>query len=294
MALLGRGLDYAINQLSFGVDLFREIIDTTSSQKLLEDLEFALSSENVEECNTDDEEDADDEDEIDENESLLTSYNSITDTGNSTILNEINAEVLDNQCLVWKLPFDINQGSVGGRNGSSACSIIALVTGHLVHAMNIPDPEIGPLTEDWLSLLVRSMELGNKVYDDFRENLPSRYLSTAEACDILSGIISLIPDSPLPVRLIDSHRPSTVAAQLQMLLDDEANQFAVLTISDKSSVFILRPSSILFVDSHCHVPNGAVVLKGNRKYIDEFCQSVWTVGKFNPEVYGNLVALREA
>ena len=42
--LLRRGLDYAFNQLSFGTNLFREIIDVTTSEVLLEDLELALTA----------------------------------------------------------------------------------------------------------------------------------------------------------------------------------------------------------------------------------------------------------
>ena len=117
--------------------------------------------------------------------------------------------------MVWKLPYEVNQRSIAGRNGSCACSLIALVIGHLVHAFHVTDPVNGLLNIEWINLLVRSMELGNKIYDEFWENLPFRYLSTAEACEIMSGIFNLIPDRPLPLHLEDSHRQSTIAAQLE-------------------------------------------------------------------------------
>ena len=136
--------------------------------------------------------------------------------------------------------------------------------------------------------------MGNKIYDEFRENLPFRYLSTAEACEIMSRILNLIPDSPLPLRLEDSHRQSTLAAQPESLLDDSEHKTAILTISDRCSVFILRPPSILYVDSHCHVPNGAVIVKGHQDNIHEFCQLVWTIDDLQPQIYGNLVVVHEA
>ena len=217
-------------------------------------------------------------------ESILKTSNSYAE------LNAVHLEVYDSQCMVWKLPYEVNQGSIAERNGSSACSLIAPVIGHLVHAFHVPDPVNGPLNIEWINLLV-PWSWETKYMTSSRR---IRYLSTAEACEIMSGILNLIPESPLPLRLKDSHRQSTIAAQLESLLDDSEHKTGILTISDRCSVLILCPPSILYIDSHCHVPNGAVIVKGHQDNIHEFCELVWTINDLQPQIYGNLVVVHEA
>ena len=177
----------------------------------------------------------------------------------------------------------------------SACRLIALIICHVVQTQQIPYPVTGPLSPIWLSLFVRCMELGNKVYDNFRQNLPSRYLSTTEACDILSGIIPLTPDSPLPVRLVDSYRPSTVAHNLNcyLMIQPTKSLFLLFLIS-LLGLFYVHHLFFLLIVTACHIPNGAVIVKGVRECVNEFCQRVWDVQELSSETYGNLVVLRDA
>ena len=119
VALPQRGLDYAFNQLSFGTDLFREIIDATTSEMLLEDLTLALTAEDDDDDDGGGDYDDDShntEDETSNNdklihdadiisiEDILLDMESILKTSNSYAeLDAVDPEVYDNQCMVWKL-----------------------------------------------------------------------------------------------------------------------------------------------------------------------------------------------
>ena len=86
-----------------------------------------------------------------------------------------------------------------------------------------------------------------------RYSLPSRFLSVKEAAELLSGCISADIEYTLPVRLVDCHPPSTVEAQLEGLLRNNVG-VALLVFHERTSGFLFRNNTIIYVDTHFNPP----------------------------------------
>ena len=147
----------------------------------------------------------------------------------------------------WELPQCISQSTLGGRNGSNACRIIALVLARVFQNCDFPIPIVGNyLSQQWIKLICIAIEAGNMWYDDFRWSLQSRLLSVEEAAEILQGMYDIVVNEPIPVRLCDEHVPSTLPSQLQMSIQKEQN-IALFIINDKTSLFIFDTSTLVYI-----------------------------------------------
>ena len=199
--------------------------------------------------------------------------------------------------LLRTFPVNFSQGCVDGRNGSSACSLIALIICQVVFTQDVQVPIAGFLSPLWTTMLYHSMVTGNNIYDQNRASLPARYLSAAEACDILARNDNLLfePEEPLPVRLVDEHRLWCIASQLELLAKTPSRKFAIFTISEKTSLFVVQPPDIVYVDTHCHMPDaGALTVVGSCNRLQDFCLSIWKMEETSPDTFGNLVVLLES
>ena len=63
-------------------------------------------------------------------------------------------------------PLHISQSTLQGRNGSSACTLIALAMGHKFHSDMFEEPQ-KILDQTWFLDVVHSISEGNKMFDDF-------------------------------------------------------------------------------------------------------------------------------
>ena len=96
-------------------------------------------------------------------------------------------------------------------------------------------------------------------------------------------------DDNLPVRLKDHHVMSTVSGQLKEAISS-CNAFtAFLILNDKTSLFYFTDSVVMYINTHCHGPSGAVVLTAEEKELDSFCTNVWELESNDETTYGNLV-----
>lgn len=63
-------------------------------------------------------------------------------------------------------PFHISQSTLQGRNGSSACTLIALAMGHKFHSRMFEEPQ-KILDRMWFLDVAHSISQGNKIFDEF-------------------------------------------------------------------------------------------------------------------------------
>ena len=282
-----RGLDFAVGQLANGVAHFKKVFADDCSESL-----ETLLEEMTKEDDGSGDEDGEYLDEVQQEEEDAEGEES-EDEGNFMDYVRRSCPHSELDCyrtVMWKYPEEFRQGSVDGRSGSNACSVIALVIAYNFVREGLSLPVDGVISPFWSVVLYQAMRTGNNVYDRFRATLPSRFLSAAEACDILSGSHKIELGHPLPVRLEDEHHHTTISSQLNVLAIAGTTKLAVLVMSGKTSLFIVRYPDVLFVDTHFHLPNnGVVVLRGLCDRLDSFCRSVWAVQEFDNSTFGNLV-----
>lgn len=72
----------------------------------------------------------------------------------------------------------------------------------------------------------------------------------------------------------------------------QSEEASLFTMSEKTSLFVVHPPDVVYVDSHCHAPDaGAAIVLGRCHRLKEFCHSVWDIEGARPDTYGNLVLL---
>lgn len=138
-----------------------------------------------------------------------------------------------------KFPPEVCQGRYNGGNGSNACSLISLLTGYIWWMRKFPHPECGiNISSSIVNVLCGCIELGNRIYDLCRNDLPSRYLSVHEAASVLKMWFDISVGNNLPVRLEDHHTPSTICGELQEAISssDSSYAFLILRYKAKSNV----------------------------------------------------------
>lgn len=181
----------------------------------------ALTGSGYEEC-LNIEEDAEnggkDDDDYDDDRSDSTDDYSDDDTPSnyqrtSEDVDVVGEKVAQSNTFSWKFPPEISQSTLDGRNGSSACSVIAVIFAHGVWHERLDLQPLRSLCPLWVKLLIASIRVGNRLYDRCRHSLPHRFLSAAEAASVAEQCVSVSVASALAVRVCDEHAPTTLQHQ---------------------------------------------------------------------------------
>lgn len=102
------------------------------------------------------------------------------DDDHSQIIIPIHSWGAEGTVWTWQFPLHISQSTIDGRNGSNACSVIALLIAQGIHQVRCDLKPFQFLPKDWVSLICGCIKVGNALYDHSRASLPQRYLSAAE------------------------------------------------------------------------------------------------------------------
>lgn len=172
--------------------------------------------------------------------------------------------VAQSNTFSWKFPPEISQSTLDGRNGSSACSVIAVIFAHGVWHERLDLQRLRSLCPLWVKLLIASIRVGNQLYDRCRHSLPHRFLSAAEAASVAEQCVSVSVASALAVRVCDEHAPTTLQHQLSILcIGAHPTNAALFIVNEKTVLFLaLESSSIVLVDTYRHGMHGAEILLG--------------------------------
>ena len=196
----------------------------------------------------------------------------------------------NNVTWIWELPHGISQSTYQNRNGSNACSIIALLIAQGIYQVDVDIDPSAVLLADWLTLICGCIRVGNAMYDRCRANLPHRYLSVAEAAMVAGDRLDVSVGQPLPVRVSDSHHASTIGYHLVELCKAPGVGLALLIVNEKTVLFVsMKGEKLVLVDSHLHEPNGAIVILGKPCNVDNFIHAVQESLGLDNNTFGNLV-----
>ena len=159
----------------------------------------------------------------------------------------------------WHFPLSYSQSTINGRNGSNACTFIALVLCKLhVAAPEMPKPH-QPLSLTWVFRMIQGMEIGNKFYDSYSAGNPVMFSVREAAQNVQSslGIASLGPELPADI-IRQPVATANLPHQIQ-LASMMPQTTSVFIIDQKTVAFIPMGQHVLLLDSHCHTQNGAYI-----------------------------------
>ena len=291
LACVNKGIAFSKGQLVDAVRTFKKALsgsgfeDSLNIQDTRGDAAGGVNSD----FNNDDENDEDYYENEDECEDAPEDDDTDSNLPNTDQIQVLGENISQTNLFVWKFPSEISQSTLNGRNGSSACSIIALIMAHGIWNQHLDLQATPLLCPLWVMLLHAAIRVGNRLYDRCRHSLPQRYLSASEAASIAEQRIALSVDSPLPVRVCDEHAPTTLLYQLQELCKGDRGDAALLIANEKTVLFTpVGNSSIVLVDTHRHGIHGAEVLLGQQNSLDQFVHVSQAVIDLRDDTYANL------
>lgn len=283
MALLNKGLYFHKEQLRKAIEKFSTIKDIKLDE-LQDDQDWIDDDEAVLE-----EEEEDISDAEDDNVSAAISLPSAKNL-------EVNAQTCGKDSVwVWMFPDNISQSTIDGRNGSNACTVIALVFANLLNTYHLLLQPSNALPKQWMDVMVSSIRQGNALYDQSRGNLPHRYLSVAEAANVAKDCIYVNVARPLPVRIVDTHECSTLKNNIRQIClksTNDENSYAIFIINELSFLFVgMRKNTLVLVDTHRHNAGGAGIVLGTLSNLDDFIEICKDFLHLDDTTFGNFVSL---
>ena len=292
LACVKKGIAFCKRQLMSAVEKFKTALSGSSHEECLNigDVMGGEEDDAVSDEDADDDEDGDDENE-EEIAAVPDTEATNSNSPNANNISIVGENISQTDLFLWKFPSEVSQSTLDGRNGSSACSVIAVIMAHGIWHQRLQlqaTPLLSPL---WVMLLCAAIRVGNRLYDRCRHSLPQRYLSASEAAAIAEQCFSMSVDVPLPVRAFDEHAPSTLLFQLKELCTGDRGDGALLIANEKTVLFVpVGNSSIALVDTHRHDTNGAILLLGQQNNLDQFIHVCQSVLDLSDDTYGNLSA----
>ena len=125
----------------------------------------------------------------------------------------------------WELPAFLSQSTIGGCQGSNACTVISLLLAktYLTNKSFLQLKNHQPLTPSWMSCMMG----GSQVYDSFMQSLS--YLGVVEAIPLVrSSLVSLSYEKELTVCFFKETNSSEESALSIHLVKDLPTQMLLL------------------------------------------------------------------
>lgn len=154
---------------------------------------------------------------------------------------------------------NLSQSTIGGRQGSNVCTIIALLVGYQFVKLTLPELTLSTLPSQWFQVIVDSMLEGNALHDLLFDG-EARNLDTEDAVECCGNDLHISHhNQPIGFDL-RSGDLSPLVQSLQTRAAHHQKQVAVL-ISDFQSVALLiwETGAFAIVDSHIHCQYGALI-----------------------------------
>ena len=164
----------------------------------------------------------------------------------------------------YHFPREISQSYYGGRNGSNACTVIAVLIARTFCFGDVKLRQTELLSESWINLYGSCIAEGNRLYDTFinTKQQGALYLSVEDVAEELGNTLQIKNlGCSLPVSFVSNTETATIRYQLERLWKLN-ERLAVIFIKDsRSGVFLFdKGGPLLFADSHSYGSGGAMLV----------------------------------
>lgn len=164
----------------------------------------------------------------------------------------------------YHFPREICQSYYGGRNGSNACTVIAVLIARAFCYGDVKPQQAEPLNEAWINLFSTCIAEGNRLYDMLINSKQQGllYLSVEDVVEEFGEALQIKSlGSSLPVSFISEAETATILFQLERLRKLSERSAVVFIKDSRSGVFLFdKDGPLLFADSHPYGSGGAVLI----------------------------------
>jgi len=179
------------------------------------------------------------------------------------------ANVLGGQLFCFER--NISQSTLNGRNGSNACTFIAIIIAKTVTAdpsLQFPNQTLSPV---WRYFMTSCISKGNAIHHNVTGGQPTNF-SVTEAAAHLSSLGTITTEESFDIDFTNQNPAipqSSLSFYLQRLMT-EPHSAAIVIINGLSICFVGRGNQLLLLDSHLHAPYGALIGKSTLGNIESF------------------------
>jgi len=165
--------------------------------------------------------------------------------------------------IIWFFPSQFSKSTLYGRNGSNACTFIALLLAkfYFLHKSAFSLSQYMSLPLNWTNLFINCISLGNHIYDSATTGI-GRYFSVQEATPFLTlitGNVQLEDSFDLSILNENPMVPQSSLAFYLERLTKEDNLAAVVIMNGMTISLVGQSNNIIVIDSHLHGQLGAMV-----------------------------------
>lgn len=190
---------------------------------------------------------------------------------------------------IWTTHVQLSQGRLGGRNGSSSCTVITVLLAKAFSGSQLPLPHNRSLSRAWFHAVANAIVEGNHIYDT-NISKPGVLLDVSDVSNILNTNdckVNISASETLPVWLCAFTQPisCTLHFQLDKFSRKKGKNSAVFVCSKKSRLIVSDGTgSILLVDTHSHPEMGS----GTTFVFGKACQVASYLSKTNRDAFATL------
>ena len=177
---------------------------------------------------------------------------------NALCASEISTE--SGPCLTeFLFPASISQSTLGGRNGSNACTLIAIyVCNHFVK-LGLPTISSDILPTEWSSMLVNCISAGNSLYT--LNQCGNVLLDVGDAYNKFSDELQLESYDENVCNCTNEDMSPVIGMLSRCASEQESKGCLLITQGYSVAVLSSDTGELVLVDSHSHVPFGALICR---------------------------------
>lgn len=176
----------------------------------------------------------------------------------------------------YLFPPNISQSTLGGRTGSNACTVIAVLCGFyfLKHKLNA-DSVSNLLSDKWCSTMMNAIIEGNRVHDFVFAGAPVN-LDVEDVVETFGSDIHLQAVDDTEYFVVNNNDISQLCniVRKKQTIPDTAGAGVLIANGKSSCICIDAQGNLACTDSHKHKEKGALIVAADKANLESFVQEV--------------------